>query len=368
MPFSAFRLRYYYQEIFHITLLWIITGLLFVYIKFNDLHDLYICSNYPFPAGTTKSRIYAFSLASSFVIGLMMALLHTLVYPRLIRTHNLLITAGLRSLVFCILAIVLLLLFFGESPYRFSANLTMQSAAADITVYLIFIETLIGMTVTLRRSLGKNYYRNFIRSTYFTPALENRVFMFMDLKNSTESVERMGSIAFSSFIQDCFKDLCEQAMDYGGEIYQFVGDEAVITWPAAHHFDYSLSLELHFALKARLADKEKQYLDRHDNFPCFRSSVHCGEVSAALVGRYKQEIAYHGGVLNLCSRMQSMCRDYDIDLVISEKIHQQLSISSSRFSFKAMDGLCFKGIEKKQLAYSVSLPSKGRLEPGCRTI
>ncbi|TRW27216.1 hypothetical protein FMM05_00835 [Flavobacterium zepuense] len=354
MAISKHRLRHYLQEILYIIASWIMGGLLFVFVKFNDLPNAFIHKMYPVEPWMNKVNMYGFSILACCILGLVMGLFHTLVYPRLIRTRNIILSIGLRLSVFLLLTATITSIFFHQSGFTIPQTNAgaLQSSATGVFLYLTFIEMLVGVVVTLRRNLGSNYFRNFVRNAYFTPTIENRVFMFIDLKNSTEAVEKMGNTAFSSFIQDCFKDLSSLVLDLGGEVYQYVGDEAVVTWEIKPRFNFEDCLLLHYRLAARLSKKNSFYIKNHGISPSFRSSVHSGAVSAAMVGEYKKEIAYHGGVLNLCARLQVVCRDYNADLVVSENIYKMVS-HCENYKFLSLTGIVLKGIADKQLVYRV---------------
>lgn len=357
MKMSTHRRDYYLREIVSVALLWFLGGMLFVYVKFNDIPNNVIADAYPVMPDMTKEWIYKFSVLSCLCIGLMMGIFHTLIYPKMIRTRNILLTIMLRMAVFAALttAIILIFLQFSGIPSHAWKSTTLPSGSGvSVMVSMVLMEMLVGLVVTLRTNLGKNYFRNFIRNAYFTPIMENRIFMFMDLRDSTLLVEKMGSTAFSSFIQDCFKDLSSAALDLGGEIYQFVGDEAVITWPVKNQTQFKEAVDLHFSLIEKLEKKRAYYIGKHSHFPEFWSSIHSGMVSAALVGHYKKEIAYHGGVLNLCSRLQKVCRDYNTNLVVSESFYKELPYKSS-FNCSAVSDIELKGISEKQLVYKIDL-------------
>ncbi|MFQ6599783.1 adenylate/guanylate cyclase domain-containing protein [Flavobacterium sp. C3NV] len=312
---------------------------------------------YPLIPGMTKKWIYEFSAITCICIGLLMGVFHTLVYPKMIKTRNIILTIFLRITVFTALTTALILVAFqfsGMPSNTWKSNSLPEGSGVSVMISMILMEILVGMVVTIRTNMGKNYFRNFIRNAYFTPSLEDRIFMFMDLKDSTLLVEKMGSKKFSSFIQDCFKDISAIALDLGSEIYQFVGDEAVLSWQIKTNKCFSNALQMHFSLMKLLEKKRQYYIDKHRKFPEFRSSIHSGIVSAALVGVYKKEMAYHGGVLNLCSRLQKVCRDHDADLVISENFHNHLIVDYP-FIFLPITDIELKGISEKQLVYKVMI-------------
>lgn len=357
---SPHRIKYYATEIISVATLWIVFALLCVYIKFDGIPDGQLRKIYSFHPSMTKLKLYQMAFLIALFLGLVTGLAHTLLYPAIIRTRNFFANLAIRILIFLLLTISTLSLFLALSGLPtvgtyLPNNYLLSKSIMEVFSYLIILEVIVGLTVTLRRNLGKGYLKKFIRSSYFIPQVEYRVFMFTDLKNSTMLVERMGSLNFSSFIQDCFRDFSNVALDLGGEIYQFVGDEVVTTWKVRQDFDYSACTALHFAMASRLKSRKQYYINRYEIFPEFRSSIHCGEVSSAVVGEFKSEIAYHGGVLNLCSRLQNVCRDYDAELVTSEDFHDRISITDhSRYS--PITDIELKGISKKQLVYRVDKP------------
>lgn len=176
--------------------------------------------------------------------------------------------------------------------------------------------------------------------------------MFLDLEDSTPSAEKMGHLNFSRYIQDCFYDLSGIVLKYGGHIYQFVGDEAVITWRVSDSFDYVACVRMYYAYMDRIESKKKYYQIKHGCIPVFRCAIHGGKVSTALVGDYKKEIAYHGGVLNLCSRLQSACSKNNAYVLASAWFSDNLH-GQSEYTLLPILLTDLKGIREDQSAYSI---------------
>lgn len=360
MNLSRHRIRYHINGVLSVTALWIISALLFVYIKFSDIPNSMLSKVYGFEPWISKNVLYQMALIISALVGMVMGATHTFLYPLIIRTRNIIINFCLKFLIFILLSVSVCDVFFLVSglpslDFSHAKPGLFAPALLDVFIYLIFIEIVVGILVTIRTNLGRNYLKKLIRSTYFSPKEEYRVFMFTDLKHSTSSAERLGSIDFSRFIQDCFKEFSNAALDFGGEIYQFVGDEVVTSWLAEKKFDYRDCVALHFSLCNRLERKKDYFRKEYGLFPEFRSSIHVGNVSAALVGEFKTEIAYHGGVLNLCSRLQEICRLTGRDLVVSQTFHHMLIKAPADYCFEEIEDIVLKGIAEKQSAYSVSI-------------
>ena len=64
-----------------------------------------------------------------------------------------------------------------------------------------------------------------------------------------------------------------------------------------------------------------QYYESAFSFkPIFKAGIHYGELMIAEVGTVKKEIAFHGDVINTASRIQSLCNNYNAQLLVSETV------------------------------------------------
>jgi adenylate cyclase len=55
--------------------------------------------------------------------------------------------------------------------------------------------------------------------------------MFLDLKDSTPISEQLGHEKYFLFIKDFVYCVSKAILENEGMIYQYVGDEVVVTWP-----------------------------------------------------------------------------------------------------------------------------------------
>ena len=92
----------------------------------------------------------------------------------------------------------------------------------------IFICTLIVLFIDDK--YGPGVFIAFIRGKYFKPNRVQRTFMFLDLKDSTTIAEKLGEYEYFNFLKDVFKDVTKPITSAKGTIYQYVGDEIVVTW------------------------------------------------------------------------------------------------------------------------------------------
>ena len=75
-----------------------------------------------------------------------------------------------------------------------------------ISWLLFFIFSILLMTfmVQVNRKFGPGNMRKMIMGKYYKPLDEFRIFLFLDLKNSTSIAETLGHNMYSKFIQNCY--------------------------------------------------------------------------------------------------------------------------------------------------------------------
>ncbi len=200
--------------------------------------------------------------------------------------------------------------------------------------------------------LGKGNLWRFIRGDFYSPRVENRVFMFIDLKGSTTIAEQLGHIRYSRFLQDCFYDL-NVIRHSGAEVYQYVGDEVVLSWRVKKNMDYVKCLKAFWAYEDELEKREQYYLDKYGLAPKFKAGLNLGEVTTAEVGEIKREIAYHGDTMNIAARIQDKCNDYDRTLLVSELFYTNVK-ANGIFDFELMGEELLRGKNETIKIYAVN--------------
>jgi len=173
---------------------------------------------------------------------------------------------------------------------------------------------------------GRGVLMKMLLGSYRTPKEENRIFMFLDLKSSTTIAENLGHFEYSKLIQQCFYDLNEVAAKYDGEIYQYVGDEVVISWPYERGVKDNNCIDCFFDFQRKLESKRAYYEENFEILPEFKAGLHGGKLIVTEVGIMKKEIAYHGDVINTAARIQGECNKYNEKFLISENLLDKLNI------------------------------------------
>lgn len=224
-----------------------------------------------------------------------------------------------------------------------------------IMIYGSVITVLINFTKQVSRKFGPGNLRKLLQGSYHMPQEEERIFMFLDLKSSTTYAETLGHLRYSQLIQDCFYDLTDVVLRNKAEIYQYVGDEAILTWTVADGLEKARCIRAFFDYDRTLQGRSAYYEARYGLVPEFKAGVNMGPVIVAEVGEIKREIAYHGDVLNTAARIQGKCNDFNRKLLISDHVEKKLVQRGGTVS-ERMGSVPLKGKLVPLDIYSVVLP------------
>jgi len=174
--------------------------------------------------------------------------------------------------------------------------------------FSLILTVLANLYADIERLLGRHVLKGLLFGTYSRPKNENRFVMFLDLAGSTAAAERLGPLKFHAFLNDFFCDIARPIINHGGEIYKYVGDEVIITWPEKYAGSAHDPLKVFFAVDAIIKKRHNYYTSRYGLIPKFRAGLHFGSIVAGEMGLTRQEIAYSGDVMNTAARIQSECR------------------------------------------------------------
>ncbi len=215
-----------------------------------------------------------------------------------------------------------------------------------VLIFLLSQTIILNFIVQTITKFGYKNLSNFLLGKYQNPVIEERIFLFMDLKSSTAYAETLGNIQYSKLIKDCINDINKLVDTYKAEIYQYVGDEVVLTWESKDKWDVIAGIDIFYAFKKRLEERSKHYLEKYGVIPEFKAGLHGGKVTVAEIGNIKRDIAYHGDVLNTASRIESICNQYQERLLVSGWLLKKAATLNG-YSSKEIGIVQLKGKQKK---------------------
>ncbi len=193
------------------------------------------------------------------------------------------------------------------------------------TFFMVFIVSFINEMVNKN---SPEFIMPLILGKYKYPQEENRIFIFLDLKDSTRLAQELGHLKYSSFIQESIMEINQVVKTYKAHIYQYVGDEVVLTWKL-ENFNTLKAIKFLFAIHQRFEKRANHYNSVYGTVPFFRAGIHEGIVTAIEIGDLKREIAFHGDTMNVCSRIQGLCKIFNRKILISEQVNQNKEIAQN---------------------------------------
>lgn len=223
-----------------------------------------------------------------------------------------------------------------------------------ITVLYFWLTSLIFSFIKIaNEKFGKGVFLKMLLGRYKNPQEENRIFMFIDLKSSTTIAETLGHFKYSQLIQDCFYDLNAIVPKYAAEIYQYVGDEAVLSWPYQKGLVNNNCVAFFFAFQALLRSRESYYTSKYGLVPEFKAGLHGGKLMVAEVGVVKKELAFHGDVINTSARIQAECNKHHVAVLLSEELKKNLQVDR-KYVTKSIGNIFLKGKKEALNVFAIS--------------
>ncbi|MGB3801361.1 MAG: adenylate/guanylate cyclase domain-containing protein [Lewinella sp.] len=197
-----------------------------------------------------------------------------------------------------------------------------------VLLYFVLVSLLITLFQRMHQKVGPGILGNMLVGKYHRPREEERIFLFIDLRDSTPIAERLGHLSFSQLIQDCFADVTDAVLHHQAEIYQYVGDEVILCWKTKPGLKQNNCIAAFFEFDRILARRSRYYQTTYGLHPQFKAAAHIGRTTVAEVGVVKRELAYHGDVLNTTARIQSKCNELGEQLLISPDLASRLDLEA----------------------------------------
>jgi adenylate cyclase len=200
--------------------------------------------------------------------------------------------------------------------------------------FFVVVVVAVQFVLQMNRVIGASVLRYFVTGVYHRPRAEERIFLFLDLEGSTRLAERLGSATYFELLRRFVDDLTEPVLDCEGEIYQYAGDEVVITWPLDAGVRGANCVRCFFAIGAAIAGRAAAYRAEFGVVPKFHAGLHGGTVTAGELGDLRQQIVFVGDILNTAARLEEYAKRTGRDLVASgallERLDLPIGIASAR--------------------------------------
>jgi adenylate cyclase len=196
-----------------------------------------------------------------------------------------------------------------------------RGIAYSVVVSLLFVALL-----ELSRLLGSGTMWKLVTGRYHHPRIEERAFLLLDLVGSTAVAERIGDARFLAFLDRLICDIGEDISAHDGEIYRYVGDATIVSWPIDRAIADAAIVRCLFAVAGRISRQRYTYQREFGVGPAVRAALHAGPIAVGEVGDSRREITFLGDTLNTAARIEKVCGDLGRNAVISGSLLNRLSL------------------------------------------
>jgi adenylate cyclase len=229
-----------------------------------------------------------------------------------------------------------------ESVVNFMSNLSFWF----VIIYMGAVTFIMLFFSEVSDNLGQGVLKNFMIGKYHHPREEERIFMFLDMKSSTTIAEKLGHIRYYKLLNEYYADITKAIIETSGEIYQYVGDEIVVSWKLKEGVQNNDCVQCFFDIKKIFKDVSEKYTNEYGLVPGFKAGFHYGKVTTGEIGVIKKEIIFTGDVLNTTARIQSRCNEFDVDILLSEDLVSLLDLKNE-YGLKEIGECELRGRETK---------------------
>jgi len=189
---------------------------------------------------------------------------------------------------------------------------------------ILFILTQLIIEINEKYSPG--VFFDIIFGKYVQPRDERRIIAFIDLRDSTTIAEKLGHKEYFNFIRDFIYYISTGLMEYGGRIYQYVGDEIVVSWPDtkrnAKKCIYAL-IEARKSINKHL----NKFVSKYGIVPEYKVGVHAGEVTIGEIGIIKKDLVMSGDTMNTAARIRTACNELNQKFIVSKDFLDRIHLT-----------------------------------------
>ncbi|MCO6477712.1 MAG: adenylate/guanylate cyclase domain-containing protein [Phaeodactylibacter sp.] len=242
---------------------------------------------------------------------------------------------------------------FDSEPWRLTITHLLSGNEANSYIFWLFVVLGTLIILQVRDKYGPGTFTAFLLGKYFRPKREERIFMFLDLRSSTSIAEQLGEELYFDFLKNVFQHATPAIINTKGEIYQYVGDEIVISWKMDRGLENANCIRCFFDIQLALRRKAAYYQKTYGITPEFKAGLHYGYVMAGEVGVVKRDIAFSGDVLNTAARIQGKCNELGVNILLSKFLLDKLALPPHSYEPRKIGGLMLRGKQEKVVLYTI---------------
>ena len=193
------------------------------------------------------------------------------------------------------------------------------------TLYWLILFAITQLYLEINDKYSPGVFLDILAGKYIKPRIENRVIMFIDLKDSTPIAEKLGHQNYFLFIREFIYDLSLSLIEHNGIIYQYVGDEIVVSWKYSKE-NMKNCLASIISGRKNIQKRSEHYRRIYGIIPEFRIGIHLGDVTVGEIGVIKKDLAMSGDTMNTTARIRSACNELNQKFIVSKDFAEKSNL------------------------------------------
>lgn len=186
------------------------------------------------------------------------------------------------------------------------------------TLYWLVVFLATKLFVEINDKYSPGVFIDFLTGKYRQAKKENRIVMFIDLKDSTPIAEKLGHEHYFGFIREFIRMISLAIIDHHGLIYQYVGDEIIVSWISSEK-NCRKALATVVDARKNIQKRSEWFRRKYDIVPEFRVGIHAGDVTIGEIGIVKKDLAMSGDTMNTSARIRSACNELNQKFLVSKE-------------------------------------------------
>jgi adenylate cyclase len=350
--------RYRIRRALIISLAWTVVDLFLYYRNVSSGSDI----DYPYQENILSAYLLrsGIFLAVSFLMSWLLLRELKIVF----RDRALLTGWVIKALMLLLVAFVAMVLIFflhytiikgvsfSEAGHQFRNYFLYTRFVSNSLLFWLVMLLSAEIIVEIDQRYSPGVFWEILTGKYLRPKNEKRIIMFLDLKDSTPIAEQLGHEKYFLFIKDFIHYVSIAILDNGGMIYQYVGDEVVVTWPYKRR---NILKSIQVVIESRKAMQQKSdYFRRvYGVTPEFRVGLHAGDVTIGEIGVIKKDIAISGEAMNIAARIRSACNELNQKFIVSKEFFHTGILET--WQGESLGEVFLKGVDESMELYALKI-------------
>ena len=232
--------------------------------------------------------------------------------------------------------------------------------AIGFSIYrTIFMVKRIGTIEAEKKSLSKYFSPEIVEEITKNPEVLNQgkrqevTILFQDIRNFTKMSEGMNPDELAEFLNEFRARMTNVVFANGGTLDKYIGDAIMATFGTPNVTPNDTVNAVNTGLQMLSSLSEWNMIRKKQGKEEIRIGIglHCGEVFTGSVGfAGRMEYTVIGDAVNTASRIESLCKQFQAEFLISDEVYQKVKNSIQAETLPLVE---VKGKEKPLQVYKV---------------